>query len=174
MADDDKLIAEVYRKIDRERALITAATNMRQSTNNPVVQGRVDSNIRDSRKNIAYLEEQLKVVQLRNMPGGEDGGPPPPSHGGRGQANWAGRGRERGPNGPVPPPKDSRGYYNSYDSGSYGDLGPGGYSAGGTAVVPPRAPYTERGPKMSKAKPNFSRLGTGFSVASRVTLTALS
>ncbi|EER38922.1 predicted protein, partial [Histoplasma capsulatum H143] len=75
MDGDDELMATVYRKIEREKALITAATNMRQSTDNPLVQQRVDANIRDSRKNIVYLEEKMRELQIRKM--GRDGGQSP-------------------------------------------------------------------------------------------------
>jgi len=146
MADNEKL-AEVYRKIDREKALITAASHMRQSTNNPAVQARVDSNIRESRKNISYLEEKIRELQLRQMGRSEDGGPPPPAHGQGGYGNR-----------PPPPPKDNRGYFpQRTDGGGYGDLGPGGYSA--TGQMPERAPYNDPRPFAPKARPNFSKLG---------------
>ncbi|RMZ75252.1 hypothetical protein DV738_g5581, partial [Chaetothyriales sp. CBS 135597] len=88
MADTDNAIAEVYRKIEREKALINAATHMRQSTNNATVQARVDSNIRDSRRNITYLETKLQELQIRKMGGsprqdagpGPGAAPPPPAH----------------------------------------------------------------------------------------------
>ncbi|KAJ5122304.1 hypothetical protein N7526_009241 [Penicillium atrosanguineum] len=63
--DGDEVIASVYRKIEREKALIAAASNMRQSTDNPSVQQRVDASIRDGRKNIAYLEEKMRELQVR-------------------------------------------------------------------------------------------------------------
>ncbi|RMZ85554.1 hypothetical protein DV737_g577, partial [Chaetothyriales sp. CBS 132003] len=69
MADTDNAIAEVYRKIEREKALINAASHMRQSTSNAAVQARVDSNIRDS-----------------------VGGPTPPPK----DSRWYGGGPERG------------------------------------------------------------------------------
>ncbi|CAG8902193.1 unnamed protein product [Penicillium nalgiovense] len=77
--DGDELIASVFRKIEREKALITAASNMRQSTDNPLVQQRVDANIRDGRKNIAYLEEKMRELQIRQM--NQEGGSPG-QHGG--------------------------------------------------------------------------------------------
>ena len=149
MGDTDNAIAEVYRKIEREKALINAASHMRQSTNNSAVQARVDSNIRDSRRNIGYLEEKLQELQLRKMGRDNEGAPPPPAHGNRGN----------GGNGPPPPPKDSQWY--GGDRGDYGDPGPGGYSQGGTGMMPPRAPYGD--PRLNapvpKARPNFSKLG---------------
>lgn len=161
MADTDQAIAEVYRKIEREKALINAASQMRLSTNNPTVQARVDSNIRDGRRNISYLEEKLKELQLRKMGRSEEGGPPPPAHGVHGL-----QGRGRPGDGPTPPPKDGRGYFpGSGDRGDYGDVGPGGYSQGGTGMMPPRAPYGDPRPQnapIPKPRPNYSKLGQPF------------
>ena len=86
--DGDELIASVFRKIEREKALITAASNMRQSTDNPLVQQRVDANIRDGRKNIAYLEEKMRELQIRQM--NQEGGPAPPpkDHGEQGDGHY--------------------------------------------------------------------------------------
>lgn len=148
MADTDHAIAEVNRKIDREKALINAATHMRQSTNNAAVQARVDSNIRDGRRNISYLEDKLRELQLRKA---NDGAPQPPVHGGRGRMQDGG---------PTPPPKDGGNYF-SGERGDYGDPGAGGYSQGG-AGMPSRAPYGDPRPysaPMPKARPNFSKLG---------------
>lgn len=154
MADTDQAITEVHRKIEREKALINAATHMRQSTNNAAVQARVDSNIRDGRRNISYLEDKLRELQLRKA---NEGAPPPPAHGGVGYGRGA-----RGTDAPPPPPKDSSGYF-SNEAGDYGDPGPGGYSQGGTGMMPPRAPYGDPRPynaPIPKARPNFSKLGT--------------
>ena len=158
MADTDGAIAEVYRKIEREKALMNAASHMRQSTNNAAVQARVDSNIRDGRRNIGYLEEKLQELQLRKMGRSDEGAPPPPAHGGPAYQSQGGRGGPRAA--PAPPPKDPQWY--SADQGDYGDPGPGGYSQGGTGMMPPRAPYHDpRQPNapMPKARPNFSKLG---------------
>lgn len=157
MADTDAQIVEVQRKIDREKALINGATHMRQSTNNAAVQARADSNIKDGRRNIAYLEEQLTKLQLRKV---NEGAPPPPAHG------YGAHPTQRKPLphpgtdvGPTPPPKESMGYFP--ESGEYGDVGPGGYSQGGTGMMPPRAPYSDPryNAPVPKARPNFSKLG---------------
>ncbi|GMF77855.1 unnamed protein product [Aspergillus oryzae] len=136
--DGDDLIASVYRKIEREKALITAASNMRQSTNNPLVQQRVDANIRDGRKNIAYLEEKMRELQLRR-----DGGSPtdkrlPPEPGA----------------GPAPPPKDYGTGYDEYDAS-------GAYPQGGSGSMPTGAPFADPRPfaPVPKARPNFTKLG---------------
>jgi hypothetical protein len=167
MADTDSAIAEVYRKIEREKALINAATHMRSSTNNPAVQQRVDSNIRDSRRNITYLEEKLSELQIRQQGSSEAGAPPPPAHGGSHYQSpndpRLQQARYQQGGGPTPPPKDGRGGYFQDERGDYGDAGPGGYSQGGTGMMPPRAPYGDPRPygaPVPKARPNFSKLGT--------------
>src|ERR1700761_7159458 len=110
MADTDQAIAEVYRKIEREKALINAATHMRQSTNNAAVQARVDSNIRDSRRNISYLEEKLAELQLRQRGPSESAAPTPPAHGGSGYQTPTDprvqQSRYQQGGAPTPPPKD--------------------------------------------------------------------
>lgn len=102
MADIQSKMTEVFSKIEREKVLINAASNMRQSTNNPMVQARLDSNIRDSRRNIGYLEEQMQKLELQHT---GNRGPPPPTHGRQGQSNAERSTRDMG-NTPPPPPKD--------------------------------------------------------------------
>ncbi|KAL4866361.1 hypothetical protein BDV12DRAFT_173116 [Aspergillus spectabilis] len=135
--DGDELIASVYRKIEREKALIAAASNMRQSTDNPLVQQRVDANIRDGRKNIAYLEEKMKELQLRQMER-EGGGSPtdkrlPPNP----------------DDGPAPPPKDYSGYGDSAQ-----------YPQPGSGTMPSGAPFKDPRPfaPVPKARPNYTKL----------------
>jgi Hr1 repeat len=159
-SDQDRLAAEIYRKIERERALIHAASNMQKATNNPAVQARADSQIREGRKNIDYLEERLRTLQLQMQPSG----PPPPQHGGRGPYDQQ-QARNMGSPRPTPPPKDQNGRpYGGGDRGDYGDPGPGGYTAGGTGQMPPRAPFADPRPfqPVPKARPNFSKLGRHF------------
>ena len=163
MADTDQAIAEVFRKIEREKALINAATHMRQSTNNAAVQARVDSNIRDSKRNISYLEEKLAELQIRLNGPDESAAPPPPAHGGGYQSMDPRMQQPRYHQGgaPTPPPKDERGFFQD-ERGDYGDAGPGGYSQGGSGTMPLRAPFGDPRPyntPMPKARPNFSKLG---------------
>ncbi|KAJ5107031.1 hypothetical protein N7456_003706 [Penicillium angulare] len=134
--DGDELIASVYRKIEREKALIAAATNMRQSTDNHLVQQRVDANIRDGRKNIAYLEEKMQELQVRQME--QQGGGSP--------------GQRQGP-GPTPPPKDSSGYF-----GGEGD--DRNYPQSGAGSMPSGAPFPDPRPyaPIPKARPNYTKL----------------
>ncbi|KAJ9648158.1 Serine/threonine kinase [Coniosporium tulheliwenetii] len=158
--NEDEAITNVTKKIEREKALITAANGMRQSTNNPAVQSRLDTQMREGRRNIDYLEGRLRELQMRRMGSdmegmrldpGSNGGPPTPSHG-------RNLGQQRGP----PPSMDGRNPYMA-DNGGYGDPGPGGYSqqlSGGQALMPPRAPYAPPGPAAGqpKARPNYSKL----------------
>lgn len=158
-SDQDRLMAEIYRKIDRERALMHAASSMQRATNNATVQAKADTSIREGRKNIEYLEERLRTLQLQMQPSG----PPPPQHGGQGQyAQQTGRPPMGSPR-PTPPPKDPNGRsYGGEDHGDYGDPGPGGYSRGGSGAIPPGAHFADPGPfqTVPKARPNFSKLGT--------------
>ena len=158
MADTDSAIADIYKKIEREKALINAASHMRQSTSNSTVQARVDSNIRDGRRNIGYLEEKLQELQLRKM--GQDGAPPPPAHGGMDPYQMPYR---PGPGGPAPPPKDAYG-----GRSDYGASGPGGYGRGAAGPMPNQAPFHDPRPNnapIPKARPNFSKLGKGYLVS---------
>ncbi|BDD56613.1 hypothetical protein MAP00_002045 [Monascus purpureus] len=126
--DGDELIASVYRKIEREKALIHAATNMRHSTDNPLVQQRVDSNIRDGRKNIAYLEEKMRELQMRRIE--QEGGSP----------------ADRQTSGPAPPPKD--GYLDG--RGEHGDPYVPGHAPNRSGSMPATI--------QPKARPNYSKL----------------
>jgi len=135
---DDKTINDIYRKIEREKALINAAVAMRQSTDNPAHRQRIEAQIREGRKNLGYLEDRMRDVQNRQM--------------NQGMQNMS----LGGAGGPSPPPKPGQ------DQGGYGDPGPGGYSEiGHGGMMPPRAPYAPMGPGagMPKARPNYSKLG---------------
>ncbi|KAI9871591.1 MAG: Serine/threonine kinase, partial [Pleopsidium flavum] len=155
---------QVYKKIEREKTLINGASALRQQTDNPTVQQRADSQIREGRKNIKYLEDRMRELQMRrmgqgmegmSMGSGSNGGPPPPAHGSSSQQRGL---RSNGP--PALPPKDARGSYG--DRGDYGDPGPGGYSqlGSGHGMMPPRAPFGPPAPSstMPKARPNYSKL----------------
>lgn len=64
-AQDDRVILDITRKIDRERYLIQGARSLRSSTSNSLVQQKCDTNIREAQKNIEYLEERLKQLHIR-------------------------------------------------------------------------------------------------------------
>ena len=159
MNNDDDAINSVYKKIERERALLNAASQMRQQTQNEAVRSRIDTQMREGRRNIQYLEERMQELQMRRMGQGVDNmtlgsgssGAPPPA---------AGRNDRDGP--PPPPPKDSRGGYAdaSADRGGYGTLD---YSTigGHGDVMPPRHPFASMGPNAAipKSRPNYTKLG---------------
>ncbi|KAJ5340769.1 hypothetical protein N7541_009893 [Penicillium brevicompactum] len=128
--DGEELIASVLHKIEREKALITAASNMRQSTDNPLVQQRVDANIREGRKNIAYLEEKMRELEIRQRNQG------------------AGSPGQRG--GPAPPPKDYAGY-----GGEQGDYGEPHYPQGAQArcLPVPHSPTLDLTPRSRRLGP---------------------
>ncbi|KAK9492725.1 hypothetical protein V1508DRAFT_133364 [Lipomyces doorenjongii] len=87
MSASDKIINDIYRKIERERSLIQGAKAMSQNTNNQDVKTRCESNIAESKKNIAYLEKTLQDLQLKRRsvisphaaPDGTNGSDGPPA-----------------------------------------------------------------------------------------------
>lgn len=58
--EQDEVSRSIITKIEREKTLINAANQMRQSTGNPLVLQGLDTKIRDGRKNIEYLEGRLQ------------------------------------------------------------------------------------------------------------------
>lgn len=68
----DKLLQDVYRKIEREKILMNGARAMRSSTDNAAVQQRLDSQIRESQRNLSYLEERYNELQNRVIQTGMD------------------------------------------------------------------------------------------------------
>lgn len=150
----------IYKKIEREKALINAANAMRQQTNNDDVRSRLDSQMREGRRNLQFFEEKLRDLQMRHLGQGVDSmslssgstavnSVRPKSSDLRGDAE--------GP--PTPPPKDASGGHGAGDRGSYGS---GGYSNIGAHgdIMPPRAPFTAPGPGQGvpKARPNYTKL----------------
>ena len=166
MDNNDALIDQVYRKIEREKVIINAANAMRQSSN-PQVQQSLDSQVREARKGIEYLEERMRELQMRRAGQSADGqsgrsgqgGPPPPAHGGMSPQQ---RHLQR-IDPPTPPPKDGGSGYMS-DGGDYGNPGAGGYMndlSGGHGIMPPRAPFGPPAPGsgIPKSRPNYTKLG---------------
>jgi hypothetical protein len=170
MNNDDDALSSVYKKIERERALLNAANQMRQQTQNEQVRARIDTQMREGRRNIQYLEERMQELQMRRMGSGMDnmslgggvGGGPGGGDPGR-QYGSGPRNDRDGP--PAPPPKDSRGGYGeaSSDRGGYGSQE---YSqiGGHGDMMPPRHPYAPPGPGqgMPRSRPNYTKLGTLF------------
>ncbi|KAF1943265.1 hypothetical protein EJ02DRAFT_146475 [Clathrospora elynae] len=145
MANVDETVANVQKKIDREKALITAANAMRQSTNNPAVLSRLDGQIKDGRRNIDYFESKLRDLDLHRTSSGLEN-----------MSLQAGRNA----NNPLtPPPKDGWDGSLQPDQGGFG--GPQSqYSqiSGGNALQPPRAPYAPPTPGAPNKRPNYSKL----------------
>ncbi|KAI0010949.1 hypothetical protein F4779DRAFT_261130 [Xylariaceae sp. FL0662B] len=156
--NDDEAMANIYKKIEREKALINAANSMRQQTNNDDVRSRLDSQMREGRRNLQFFEEKLRDLQMKRLGHGVDnmgigsssavtGSMRPPSGNLQGDVE--------GP--PAPPPKDAGGW--SGDRGSYGSLSYSQIGAHGD-MMPPRHPYAPPGPSSSipKPRPNFTKL----------------
>lgn len=165
--NDDQLIEQVYRKIEREKVIINAANAMRQSSN-PQVQQSLDSQVREARKGIGYLEERMKELQMRKASANvlrlSGSSPPlPPTHGTSSQRN-----SRNAQGGPPPPPKNGLPGYD--DGGDYGDLAVGGYVndlSGGHGMMPPRAPFgpPPPGSGIPKARSNYTKLGLSSSIS---------
>ncbi|KAK4154557.1 hypothetical protein C8A00DRAFT_32681 [Chaetomidium leptoderma] len=141
MPDDEKIL-DITKKIEREKALINAANLMRQQTNNEAVRSKLDTQMREGRRNLEFFEDRLRELQMRRMGqsvenmslgGSTLGSIRSTEHGGE----------EGGP--PAPPPKDA--------SGGYAQYGPGD-------LMPPRGPFPGQPPHsaMPKARPNFTKL----------------
>ncbi|KAF2204839.1 calcium-independent protein kinase C [Delitschia confertaspora ATCC 74209] len=147
---NDEVVKDVQRKIDREKALINAANAMRQSTSNPAVLSRLDTQIRDGRRNIEYFEGALRDLEMRRM--GSDLGSMSLQSSGSGSSKKTG-------NPLTPPPKDGWSSYTATETSNFDNQG--GYSnlGGGHGLMPPRAPYAPPRPGDGQPKrPNYSRL----------------
>jgi Hr1 repeat len=165
MNSDDDALSSVFKKIERERALLNAANQMRQQTQNEQVRARIDTQMREGRRNIQYLEERMQELQMRRMGQGiNEMNLNPNSAGAPGRPHSAGL-RDDRDGAPTPPPKDSRG--NSQSAGGYMDAG-GGYGTaeysqigGHGDMMPPRHPYAAPGPGqgMPRSRPNYTKLG---------------
>ncbi|UQC76694.1 calcium-independent protein kinase C, partial [Colletotrichum lupini] len=153
--NDEDAIQNILKKIEREKALLNAANAMRAQTNNEAVRSRLDSQMRDGRRNLQFFEEKLREAQLRrgmdNMSMGSPSGDGRPLSGDVEDA-------------PAPPPKDANAWAErgGYGAGSATSGGNVQYSQiGGHAdLMPPRHPYANPGPSSSipKPRPNFTKL----------------
>lgn len=157
--NDDEALSSVYKKIERERALLNAANQMRQSTSNEQVKARLDTQMREGRRNIQYLEERMQELQMRRVGSGVDN---MNLGGGGGGDPYASNSRNNRDGPPAPPPKDSRGGYGD-DGADRGGYGTQDYSqiGGHGNVMPPRHPYAPPGPgqSMPRTRPNYTKLG---------------
>ncbi|OAQ96909.1 hypothetical protein LLEC1_07373, partial [Akanthomyces lecanii] len=128
--NEDQAILDIQRKIEKERVLMTAANNMRSQTDNDAVRSRLDSQIRDGRRNMQFFEERLNELQMRRV--------------NQGVSNMGVHDDADGP--PPPPPKDSSVQYSQI--GQHGDRMPSQHPY---PAQPPGAP-------MPKGRPNFTKL----------------
>lgn len=168
--NEDEAMQTIYKKIEREKALINAANAMRAQTNNEAVRSKLDTQMRDGRRNLEFFEGKLRELQMRKMghdmsgmslgpgsPGSRASVGAPPGQGGQpGQWGPGGGASRMGPDGgPAPPPKDA-----GAGAGQQG-YGQMGYGGGPGDMMPPRHPYANPGPgqAMPKARPNFTKLG---------------
>lgn len=151
MSSKDAVIEDVHRKIEREKALMQAANAMRQQTTNPQVQSRIETQIRDGRRNIEYLEGRLRELEMRKLGNSMDSmnvgdrPPPPPPH------DVPGQPAAYGQQWPRPGEYDSPG-----DGQQYSQL------SGGNVQMPPSAPFARPGPGgagQPKGRPTYSKLG---------------
>ena len=91
-------ISDIIKKIERERILINGARSMYSQTDNPSVQNRLRSSIHEYERNISYLSERLKELELKARNDLSSS-----------QASAAAqRASIGGTIPPVPPPKDGR------------------------------------------------------------------
>ncbi|KAI1455986.1 hypothetical protein F4805DRAFT_468393 [Annulohypoxylon moriforme] len=157
--NDEDAMANIYKKIEREKALINAANSMRQQTNNDDVRSRLDSQMREGRRNLQFFEEKLRDLQMKRIGQGVDS----MSIGSSSTATGSGRPpsgdvRNDGQGPPMPPPKDT-GDWSGGDRASYGSL-PYSQIGGHGDLMPPRHPFPPPGPTSSipKPRPNFTKL----------------
>ncbi|OLL23182.1 Protein kinase C-like [Neolecta irregularis DAH-3] len=67
MQDINGKIHDVYKKIERERALIQGYQQLRQKTDNAAVQQKAQNSVHESQRNIQYLEERMRELQAKCM-----------------------------------------------------------------------------------------------------------
>lgn len=160
MNNDDDALSSIYKKIEREKALIHAANAMRVQTQNDSVRSKLDSQIKEGRRNISFFEERMRELQARQMGRQMDN----MSLNSGGPSGRPASGSRTDSHGPPPPPKDSKGNYITEGGTDRGDYGPGDYSTQferqGSDMMPPRHPYAPPPPGASipKPRPNFTKL----------------
>lgn len=158
MADEDA-VANIYKKIEREKALLNAANSMLAQTDNDSVRSRLNSQIRDGRRNVQFFEEKLRELQMRRVNTGMDS-----------MSLRSGEAQDDDGSGPPPPPpKDASGNWEHTRSGSSASYGSTQYSKIGQHgdLMPPKHPYAPPGPGSSapKPRPNFTKLGASIALS---------
>ena len=155
--NEDEAIANIYKKIEREKGLLNGANAMRQQTNNDAVRSRLDSQMREARRNIQFFEEKIRDLQLKRVGSGMEN--MSISSGSTSTMRPASGDMHPEADNPPPPPKDDGGWSGG-DRGSYGTLPYSQIGAHGD-MMPPRHPFAPPGPSSSipKPRPNFTKLG---------------
>ncbi|KAH7031150.1 AGC/PKC protein kinase [Microdochium trichocladiopsis] len=155
MMNEDEQIANIQKKVDKERVLLNAAQAMLQQTPNADVRSRLNNQMRDGRRNIQFFEEKIRDLQMKRLGHNVDN----MSISSGSTAVGSGSVRPASQGGPPPPPKDAGnwgGDRGSYGSGSvqYSEIG------GHGDMMPPRHPYAPPGPGagVPKSRPNFTKL----------------
>jgi hypothetical protein len=160
MNNDEGAVSSAYKKLEREKILMNAANSMRQQTNNEAVKSRLDAQMREGRRNIQYLEDTLRQLQMRRKNQSMDNKSLGPGESGSGGQPHGGGFRSDSDGPPTPPPKDGfaeqggdRGGYGSQEFNKVG---------GNVDLMPPRYPYGPSKPDssgMPKQKTHYSKLG---------------
>lgn len=170
MNTDEEALSAVYKKIEREKALINAANAMRQQTQNEQVRSKLDTQMREGRRNIQFFEEKMRELQIRTVGQNMDNMRLGPE--GSGPQGGGPRNDRDGP--PTPPPKDSRGNYIEQGGTDQGGYGSGDYSTmfaseNPAGIMPPRHPYAPPAPGSGVPKPraNYSKLGLYLKIGVR-------
>jgi len=162
--NDEEKIQDISKKIEREKALIHAANLMRQQTNNEAVRSKLDTQMREGRRNLEFFEERLRELQMRRMGhqmdtmslGGSTAAGSFMSSPGPGDSYMGGP--------PAPPPKDDRGHDGpgGYGGDYSGYPSYGGHGGAPGELMPAHGPFPSGPPQSAvpKPRPNFSKLGT--------------
>lgn len=158
MSSEDDAMMNIFKKIEREKALINAANAMRQQTNNDDVRSRLDSQMREGRRNLQFFEEKLRDLQVRRLGHGVDNMSLSSGSTAVNSARPSSSELSQGP--PAPPPKDTSGGYGAAERGSYGSVDYSAIGAHGD-LMPPRHPYAAPAPGtgIPRPRPNFTKLG---------------
>lgn len=180
--EDNAVMADIQRKIERERLLAEGAARMRDQAA-PAMRSSIDNQIREGRRNIEYLEGRLRELQMRRMNDGvssmniDERNNAPRSAVGPGgrQTVTAVQPSGQVPQGQRQAPvgrgqgqqgggyrQQQAGHHHPKDEPDYGNAPAGGYSdlSNQNHLMPARPPFsTAPGVGMPKGRPNYSRLG---------------
>lgn len=122
--NDDEAIANIRAKIEKEKQMMQAATQMRAGSDNENVRARLDSQLRNSESYLRFFEENLRTLQMKKL-------------------NQGVGSMDLGGGAPPPPPKDPNDIY-----GGRGDRMSGGHPF--NAPAPGQPGYTKGKPNFTK------------------------